>query len=75
VQVRARPQARVLDPIEAAVENVDGHEVKRVRLLLGDDDWYSAEVPPLSPGAYRVTVDGNNMKPVTDVFAVFPDEG
>jgi len=73
VQVRARPQAHVLDPIEAVVEDVEGREVGRVRLLLRDDDWYDGEVPPLPPGAYRVTATGNNMKPVTDVFAVFPE--
>jgi pimeloyl-ACP methyl ester carboxylesterase len=75
VHVRARPQANVLDPIEAVVEDGEGQEVRRVRLLLGDDGWYTGEVPPLEAGTYRVTAAGNNLKPVTDVFAVFPDGG
>ena len=72
VRVRAKPQTRVFDPIVAVVEGADGRESARVRLLLRDDEWYGGEVPPLPEGTYRVTVTGENMKPVTDVFAVFP---
>jgi len=75
VHVRVRPQARVLDPIEAVVEDADGREVARVQPSLGGDEWYGAEVPPLPAGTYRVTAAGEKMKPVTDVFAVFPDDG
>lgn len=73
VGVRAKPKTPLFRPLAAIVEDADGRESGRARLLLGDDDWYRAEVPPLAEGIYRVTVTGENVKPVTDVFAVFPE--
>jgi len=75
VWLRAKPEADVFDPIVAVVETDGGVEAARARLLLEDDGWYSAELPPLPPGAYRVTVSSENVKPVTDVFGVFPTDG
>jgi hypothetical protein len=75
VSVRAKPETDVFDPIVAVVENDAGVEAARARLLLRDEGWYSAELPPLPPGAYRVTVSSEDVKPVTDVFGVFPTGG
>jgi len=75
VWLRAKPEADVFDPIVAVVETDGGVEAARARLLLEDEGWYSAELPPLPPGAYRVTVSSENVKPVTDVFGVFPTDG
>jgi pimeloyl-ACP methyl ester carboxylesterase len=75
VHVRARPEADVFDPIVAVVEDDAGGEVAQGRLLLQDDGWYGTELAPLPPGVYRVTVSSENVKPVTDVFGVFPTDG
>jgi pimeloyl-ACP methyl ester carboxylesterase len=75
VLVRAKPEATLSDPLVAVVADNTGAEAARGRLLLQDDEWYSVELPPLPAGAYRVTVSSENVKPVTDVFGVFPADG
>jgi pimeloyl-ACP methyl ester carboxylesterase len=70
--VRAKPQLQIAGELEALVEDADGKEAARGRLVLGQDEWYEVELSPLPPGAYRVTVNGEDVKPVTDVFAVLP---
>jgi hypothetical protein len=37
-----------------------------------DAEWLRREVPPLSAGVYRITVNGDptEVEPVSDVFAV-----
>jgi hypothetical protein len=75
LRVRAKPQQPIFGPISAVVEGGDGQVIAQTRLLLEEEGWYSGEVAPLPEGAYRVTIGGANTKPVTDVFAVFAEDG
>jgi hypothetical protein len=61
------------EPLEAVVQE----SVTRARravtpLPLTDDEWREVELPPLSPGTYRVTIRGDptRVEPVADVFVV-----
>jgi pimeloyl-ACP methyl ester carboxylesterase len=69
--VRARPEFPV-PGLEAVVTSVTtGQEVVRVPLQTDADDWLAADVSPLPPGDYRLTVTAlAGAVPVTDVFAV-----
>jgi pimeloyl-ACP methyl ester carboxylesterase len=71
IVVRARPEFPV-DGLEAVVVSVETEEeVKRVPLVEDADDWLAADLGPLAPGDYRVTVRAPaSVDPVTDVFAV-----
>jgi hypothetical protein len=51
-----------------------GAPLARVALRRGQDDWYSAEIGPLRPGSYRVTVTGGrSLEAAEDVFVVMRD--
>lgn len=69
--IRARPEFPV-SGLEAAVVSVaTGQEVARVRFDADVDDWLAAELGPLPPGDYRITVGAlAGVDPVTDLFAV-----
>lgn len=71
VVVRARPEFPIAG-LEAVVVSVaTEQEVGRVPLADEDDGWLRAEVAPLQPGDYRVTVRAPaGADPVTEVFAV-----
>jgi pimeloyl-ACP methyl ester carboxylesterase len=71
IVVRARPEFPV-PGLEAVVTSVaTGQVVARVPLRSDVDDWLAAEVSPLPPGDYRLTVTAlAGAVPVTDVFAV-----
>jgi hypothetical protein len=58
--------------LTATIEDVDtGTEVARTILDYRDEEWIKAEVPPLTPGTYRLHVQsGPSVDPVSDVFAV-----
>jgi pimeloyl-ACP methyl ester carboxylesterase len=82
ITVRARPEREEAGPLLAVVEDATRPpddtrpvEVARGPLRAGDDGWQIAELPPLTEGAYRVTVLGSGLvRPVTDVFAVAAQE-
>ena len=60
-------------PLDAAIESTDGSVPKQVITLPpSDDQWIRIEMPPLPPGAYRITVTGDptEVEPIADVFAV-----
>lgn len=72
VIVRARP-SRAGVALGATVVDVEsGREVARSTMVAARDGWYSVELPSPRPGAYRVTVSGNQkgVEPATDVFEV-----
>lgn len=73
IPVRVKPEQPGVD-LTAAVENVDtGELAARTGLSAGDEGWHEGMVPPLAPGAYRLTVRGEfAVDPVTDVFTVLP---
>jgi hypothetical protein len=80
IRVRARPEEETAAALEVVVEDAtrpagaapDG-ELKRLALRPVDDGWYEAELGPLAPGEYRLTVLGSAaLDPVSDVFIVFP---
>lgn len=78
VVIRARPEQAfpgsllaVVDDATLAPDAEHAAEVARTTLRPAEDGWHAAELRPLSPGAYRVTVLGDGLvEPVTDVFAV-----
>jgi pimeloyl-ACP methyl ester carboxylesterase len=68
--IRARPEYEV-DDLQATVESVATGEVKVAALTPDGDGWLSADMAPLAPGDYRVTVGApTGVDPVTEVFAV-----
>jgi hypothetical protein len=70
IRVRAWPEFPV-DGMEATVELPGTGEVKRVVLKDDGDGSYSADLAPLPPGDYRVTVGApSGVDPVTEVIAV-----
>jgi pimeloyl-ACP methyl ester carboxylesterase len=73
VVIRVRPENEGV-PLTATIEDVEARiPPARAELAPGDQEWRSAEVPPLPAGTYRVTVQGGaGVDPVTDVFAVLP---
>lgn len=83
VRVRARPEEETAATFEAVVEDAAQPadtaaraEVRRTALRPADDGWHEAELDPLAPGEYRVTVHGSGaFDPVSDVFVVFPERG
>ncbi|MEO8752524.1 MAG: hypothetical protein ABI624_07595 [Casimicrobiaceae bacterium] len=47
-------------------------EVARVTFPPQREGWLGAEIPPLPPGAYRCTVEGDmGVNPVADIFSVY----
>jgi hypothetical protein len=71
IRVRARvsrSRARLLARVRASR---GGAPVARVTLRRARDGGYAAEVGPLRPGSYRVTVTGGrSLEPAEDVFVV-----
>lgn len=82
VTIRARPeqslQASLIAVVEDAARAPDAEqpvETARASLHPAEDEWHVAELRPLPPGTYRVTVLGDGLiEPVTDVFAVAAGE-
>ena len=61
-------------PLTAVLTAADpGQEVAR-RSLGAAPDWQQAELAPLPPGSYRLTIAGEGVEPVTDTFVVFGTE-
>ena len=61
-------------PLTAVLTAADqGQEVDR-RSLGAAPDWQQAELAPLPPGTYRLTIAGEGAEPVTDTFVVFGAE-
>lgn len=71
IVVRAQPEAE-WETLSATVADAGTNSpIATVALVRETDDWYSAELPPLPEGAYRVIVRGEgDSTSVTDVFAV-----
>ena len=70
-RVRAQdPMAPLTAVLTAAAT---GQEVTR-RSLGAAPDWQQAELAPLPPGSYRLTIAGEGVEPVTDTFVVFGTE-
>jgi hypothetical protein len=69
VRARAdRPRARLNVQVRAAK---GGAPLARAGLRKDRDGWFSAEIAPLRPGSYRVTVTGGrSLEPAEDVFIV-----
>ena len=61
------------EALEAVVTNTETAAAERtVQLPPTDEDWRDAELPPLEPGTYRLTVTGapTSVEPIADVFGV-----
>jgi pimeloyl-ACP methyl ester carboxylesterase len=72
VQFAVRPSEEGV-PLEAVIESTSDPASRRVMAIPPSDaQWLRREVPPLSPGVYRLTVTGDptEVEPVSDVFAV-----
>jgi hypothetical protein len=67
--VRALPRDPV-PAIEAVVEHAGNGSVFRVSLNEGADGWYTAEVPGLAAGDYRIQVSGAGLRQVTAIAGV-----
>ena len=67
--VRASAPGEALD---AVVTNTETAAEKTLKLPPTDEDWRQAELAPLPPGTYRVTVTGDptRVEPIADVFGV-----
>ena len=68
---------RAADPVAPLTAVVTaartGAEVARMKLGAAGQ-WQSAELAPPAPGSYRLTVAGEGVEPVTDIFVVFGQE-
>jgi pimeloyl-ACP methyl ester carboxylesterase len=74
VTIRARSEAGAVQ-LSASVTDEHGMEVAGTDLARGFDEWLEADVGPLEPGAYRVSVEGAaGVQPVSDRFIVYRDE-
>ena len=74
VLVRAKPDRDPAEGLEVVAVDVESdEEAARRSLAKRDDDWYYAELGPLAEGAYRVTVDGATVQPVTDLVTVLAE--
>jgi hypothetical protein len=63
---RVRPARR-----EASSRGSSGSQIARATLRRGPDGAHAAELGPLPPGSYRVTVaGGRSVEPAEDVFVV-----
>jgi len=58
--------------LEAIIANTESAVERLVPIPPSDDEWREVEHAPLSPGAYRLTLRGDEtrVEPVVDVFAV-----
>jgi hypothetical protein len=70
--VRARPSQSGVDLGATFVDVESGREVDRLPMTPIGDGWHSLEFAPPQPGAYRVSVSGNQtgVEPAADVFEV-----
>jgi Lecithin:cholesterol acyltransferase len=69
IPVRAPVDGDVPPLTAHAVDTSDDQEVDRVELR-PDGDAYVGELRPLTPGIYRLAVEGGGLDPVTGVFTV-----
>lgn len=71
IEVRVRPEDESVMPTATVVATGSNEVVARVDLKPGEEGWSRAEVAPLDPGTYRITVRAEGpVDPVTDVFVV-----
>jgi hypothetical protein len=73
IAVRARPTAKA----ELTATLWRGREAKPIAnavMQSAADGWSHAKFPPMAGGTYRVTVDGDNVEPAEDAFAVLASE-
>jgi hypothetical protein len=64
---------RAADPMVSLTAFIaeSGSGIEYSRLELGSAfEWRDAEIAPLAPGTYRLTIAGNGVDPVTDTFVV-----
>jgi hypothetical protein len=72
VSVRVQPDHPNLKIVARVASADTGRTVARAQLAPRDDGWHQAEVRPLKPGVYRLTVSaGARAEPAADIFAVF----
>jgi hypothetical protein len=70
VTVRVRPEQDAALEVRVAATDT-GAEAARTALAPSAEGLYTAELPPLAPGAYRIRVSGPpGVEPVEDVFGV-----
>jgi hypothetical protein len=76
VTVRVTPEETLVEPLTAVIHDAaSGAEVARGRLRGSAGGPLAAELPPLRPGAYRLTVAGDPAaEPVHDAFTVIPEQ-
>jgi pimeloyl-ACP methyl ester carboxylesterase len=67
--VRALPRDPV-PALEAVIENAGNGSILRVPLNEGADGWYTAQVPGLAAGDYRIQVSGAGLRKVTAIAGV-----
>jgi len=60
-----------LAPLTAVLTAADSEQDVARRCLGAAPAWQQAELAPLPPGAYRLTIAGEGVEPVTDTFVVF----
>ncbi|HET7037375.1 MAG TPA: hypothetical protein VFI42_16945 [Thermomicrobiaceae bacterium] len=71
VVIRVQPNSPVNTLAARVASATKRAAARRARFLPGADGWYQAEVGPLAPDIYRITVSGGTkVQPVSDIFAV-----
>ncbi len=74
IHIRAKPQGDPGSALVVIVENVEtDEEVERRPLAAADEGWHAAELGPFEEGAYRVSVVGAGVEPVTDLVTVIAE--
>jgi pimeloyl-ACP methyl ester carboxylesterase len=75
VVVRAMPEAEWATIAAEVRDAGSGAHVAATPLAPAEGGWREAELEPLRPGTYRVTVtgDGDGVNPVTDIFSVIEE--
>jgi hypothetical protein len=70
IRIRAKPD-REIEALTASIENTEYPESPVVKMLQPAAEFMATDEFSLAPGAYRVTVSGDQrVIPVTDVFMV-----
>lgn len=69
IPIRVRPSVEGVATEATIVSTTTGAEVARKPLAPAGDGWHAAELAPLPPDVYRVTVRGGvAVDPVSDIF-------
>jgi pimeloyl-ACP methyl ester carboxylesterase len=74
VTVRVRPEWESVTLAVTVTRSDDDSVLARTSLPPTDEEWRRATFEPLTPGAFRVTVEGAGMEPVHDIFVITGEE-